>query len=348
VSQIVEHNGAPRITYDIGELLRTSPGHELQGFRPLGWQPYPQHRGRRLSAPAARDTSPEGFTEIVQAAEGLHAVITDWPAGASQSATWVETVPAGYGYLYVGLEGDGRIEVEGIGYARRPGAASSITVAPPASTHTWRSGPRIARRGVCIAFHTRYLRSRYPDLPEQCTDTLGAWLTNSEARLRDFEVPLLPVMRAATAALLATRLEGQFRHTFVSSTVEQLLCLAMAALARRPVSSCRLSLRDRGIIHAVRRVLDEHVAEPVNVEALARRFGINRNKLRFGFRELMGTSIAEYLQELRMRLAFTLLEQGGHSVSEVAARVGYTHVCNFTTAFRRRFGHTPSRIAGHA
>jgi AraC-like DNA-binding protein len=49
-----------------------------------------------------------------------------------------------------------------------------------------------------------------------------------------------------------------------------------------------------------------------------------------------------------MRIAFALLEQRLDSVSGVAARVGYTHLCNFTTAFKRRFGQTPSTVARKA
>jgi AraC-like DNA-binding protein len=349
VSRVVLHGGNPRISYEIGELLIASVGSEVEGFHPSSWQPYPQHCGKRLSVPGARDSSPAGFTEIVQAADGLHAVITDWPATESHDATWVETVPAEYGYLYVGLEGDGRIEVEGVGYARCAGASCSVTVAPPGWKHLWRTGPRIVRRGVCIAFHARYLLSRYPNLPGQCSVTLGAWLRNTETRLRDFEVPLLPVMRESTAALLSTRLEGQFRHAFVSATVEQLMCMAVAALATRQTAApVRIARRDREILREVSRILDENLTDPPTVEALARQFGINRNKLRYGFRLLFGNSVGGYLFEKRMRVAFAMLEQKPDSVSGVAALVGYPHLCNFTTAFKRRFGQTPSAVARSA
>jgi AraC-like DNA-binding protein len=349
VSRVVLQDGTPRITYEMGELVIASLGSELEGFHATAWQPYPQHCGKRLSAPAVHGASRPGFTEIVEAADGLHAVITDWPAATSYVATWEETVPAECGYLYVGLEGDGRIEVEGIGYARRSGASCSVTVAPPGATHLWRTGPRVVRRGVCIAFHARYLRARYPNLPHRCSSTLGPWLSNGESRVRDFEVPLLPVMREATAALLSTRLEGQFRHAFVSTTVEQLLCLAVAALAdRESATPIRLSMRDRDILRDIRCSLDENLADPPTVEDLARHFGINRNKLRYGFRVLFGNTVGEYLLEQRMRIAFALLEQRLDSVSGVAARVGYTHLCNFTTAFKRRFGQTPSTVARKA
>lgn len=152
-------------------------------------------------------------------------------------------------------------------------------------------------------------------------------------------------MQAGTAALLSTRLEGQFRHAFVSSTTEQLLCLALSALADRTSQSTRLSTRDREIIQSVRRIFDESLADPPRVEDLAKRFGINRNKLRCGFKDIFGASIAEYWIARKMRIAFELLEQEHRSVSEVSACVGYDYLCNFTTAFKRWFGQTPREVA---
>jgi len=346
MSQVTVQGGVPRIAYELSELVVSSLDCELTGFEPSPWQPYPKNRGKRLSAPSVQTPAGHGFTEVVQVAEGLHAMITDWPCGSSQKAIWAETVPEGYGYLYIGLQGDGRIQLEGLGPARRQGASCALTVAPSGSTQVWRSGPEVIRRGVCIAFHTRYLLQRYPDILVHCWGSLGPWLNNRETALRDFEIPLLPVMQAGTAAILATRLEGEFRHAFVSATTEQLLCLAVASLADRPAVTVRLSARDREILGKVREIIDQSLAYPPKVEALAGRFGINRNKLRFGFKEIFGTSVAEYLHQQRMRTAFEMLERGACSVGDVAAQMGYTHLCNFTTAFRRRFGKTPSDVVG--
>jgi AraC-like DNA-binding protein len=345
MGQVTVQGGIPRIAYEMGELFVSSLGSQLAGFVPSRWQPYPEHRGKRLSAPALDTAARAGFTEIVQAGDGLHTIITDWPSGASPEAVWAETVPGEHGYLYIGLEGDGRVQLEGLGHARRQGASCSVTVAPPESTQVWRSGPTVVRRGVCIAFQGRYLRSRYPDLLARCRGSLGPWLANSESRLRDFDVPLSPVMHAVTSALLSTRLEGQFRYDFVRSTTEQLLCLAIAALADRTSAPNRLSARDREILENVRKTIHESLIDPPRVEVLAGRFGINRNKLRFGFKEIFGTTVSEYLLEQRMRVAFDLLEQQSQSVGEVAAQVGYAHLCNFTTAFKHRFGQTPSKVA---
>ncbi|HEX7012529.1 MAG TPA: AraC family transcriptional regulator [Steroidobacteraceae bacterium] len=338
-----------RISYDLAELVGCERSERVPGFRIAGWQPYRSCPGLRLSAPSAEDNEGNGFTEIVCAGDGLHAIITDWRGTASTlAATWAEYVGDQYGYLYIGLEGDGRLEVEGLGPARRRGPSCSLTVAPPGSTYLWRAAPGIIRRGVCIAFHARYVRRRYPDLLASCGGSLGPWLADRETRLRDFDIPLLPVMSAATAGLLNMKLEGEFRQHFVSATVEQLLCLAISALAERGWRHTRLSVADRAAIERVRASIDENLANPPTIEQLARRFGINRNKLNFGFREIFGQSVSDYLCEQRMRTAFDLISSGHYTVSEVAGKVGYSHLCNFTTAFKRRFGRPPSRCLAQA
>jgi AraC-like DNA-binding protein len=344
VSRVAIHAGIPRVDYGITELLNASLGNEVAGFEASKWQPYPQRLGKRLSAPTVNKGCKSGFTDVVEADHGLHTIIVDWPADASRhAANWAETVPGQYGWFYISLEGDGRIEIEGLGRARRVGPSCSITVAPPGSTHLWQVRPGVARRGVCIGFHSSYLRRHYPDLLESCDAALGPWLSNSETRLRDLEVPLLPVMTAATSALLSTRLEGQSRHTFVRATTEQLLCLAIAALPDASLGRPALSNRDWQIVQRVRAAIDENLFDPPRIEDLARDFGINRTKLRSGFKHAFGVSASAYLLEQRMRVAYDLLEADRHSVSEVAARVGYSHLCNFTTSFKRRFGRTPSK-----
>jgi len=338
----------PRVNYGTSDFLRPALGREIQGFEVSAKQPYPYARGQRLSVPSLRRKvdEDEGFTDVVEVADGLHVLITDWPADAARStAAWAERVPEHHGYLYISLEGDGRLNVEGLGRARRVGPSCSITVAPPESTFVWHTAPGVARRGACILFHARYLRRRFPDLLERCRGTLGPWLANTETELRDIEIPLLPIMTAATAALVSTKLEGHSRHTFVSSTADQLLCLAIASVPNPTEGVMRLSSRDRQLVQRVRSILDENLAEPPRLEDLARTFGINRTKLRSGFKELFGVSAAEYLHEQRMRVAYELLAEKGHSVSDAAASVGYPHVANFSTSFKRRYGRPPSQIA---
>ncbi len=52
-----------------------------------------------------------------------------------------------------------------------------------------------------------------------------------------------------------------------------------------------------------------------------------------------------FVPRARLELARSLLRDGG-DIARVAAQVGYDHVSNFTTAYRRRFGTPPRRDIG--
>jgi AraC-like DNA-binding protein len=57
--------------------------------------------------------------------------------------------------------------------------------------------------------------------------------------------------------------------------------------------------------------------------------------------------VVGYLAQLRLDKAEKLLRQGDRKVAEVANLVGYGHLGHFATAFKRRFGITPSQcLAG--
>lgn len=339
-----------RYSYDIDDIIGPASGEGIDGFRLAPQQPYASGRGLRFGVPRVRAGNNKGFTEVVHITDGLHAVIMDWPADPEQhvEGVWSEHLANRYGWLYVGIEGDGSVEVEGFGKARRSGATCSLTLTPPESTYIWRLGPTSMRRGISIAFHANYLRNRYPDLLQACPNSMGAWLAGKETILRDFDLPYLPVMNYAAASLLDLVVGGEFRYQFACATVEQLLTLAMAELVKQEMDRdqpARLSHRDKAVIRKVRDALIEDLTDPPTIDELVQRFGINRNKLRFGFKEVFGVTISEYLQSHRMDCAHNLLRSGECTVSEVASRVGYGHASNFTTAFKGKFGHTPGQVA---
>ncbi|WZB68552.1 helix-turn-helix transcriptional regulator [Achromobacter xylosoxidans] len=76
---------------------------------------------------------------------------------------------------------------------------------------------------------------------------------------------------------------------------------------------------------------------------LARRAGVNVNKLTTGFRRVFGCSVYAFVREQRMAQAHALLAAGEMSVSQAAYACGYTD-SHFTKAFQRRYGVLPSAL----
>ncbi|MFP4567016.1 MAG: helix-turn-helix transcriptional regulator [Spirochaetaceae bacterium] len=61
---------------------------------------------------------------------------------------------------------------------------------------------------------------------------------------------------------------------------------------------------------------------------------MNCNKLKYGFREVFGTTVFGQLRNLRLEEARHLIEDGDHSVTEAAFAVGYSSLSHFARTFR--------------
>lgn len=87
--------------------------------------------------------------------------------------------------------------------------------------------------------------------------------------------------------------------------------------------------------------LADNYKSPVKIGELADEMGNNRSYLSNNFKRIMGCSPREYLIEIRMEKAKSLLKKTNYSVSQVAAEVGYTDPLAFSRMFKQRVGESP-------
>ena len=84
------------------------------------------------------------------------------------------------------------------------------------------------------------------------------------------------------------------------------------------------------------------LAKRVTISDVARRIATSQRQLQRAFSEVGGASFRSYVTTLRMARAAHLLEATDLTVREIAARVGYREPSQFTKAFKRAYGATPS------
>ena len=89
-------------------------------------------------------------------------------------------------------------------------------------------------------------------------------------------------------------------------------------------------------------LLHDDPARPWTVGGLASEVGVSRAGLARRFTELVGAPPMTYLSGWRLALAADLLREPGATVSGVARQVGYQSPFTFSTAFKRRYGQSPS------
>lgn len=95
-------------------------------------------------------------------------------------------------------------------------------------------------------------------------------------------------------------------------------------------------------IDTVLQYIDEHMAENITVEELARQVYLHPNYFIVFFKAMLGYSPIQYVNHRRMETAKALLLQPECNVSDVAARVGM-QIYYFSRMFKAHTGLTPSR-----
>lgn len=91
-------------------------------------------------------------------------------------------------------------------------------------------------------------------------------------------------------------------------------------------------------------IIEANLELPLSVAAIAREAGISASGLQGLFRRAEGKSVFEFVRERRLQKAFSALKSGEASIQEATTMAGYSDAANFATAFRKRFGLSPSRI----
>ncbi len=95
-------------------------------------------------------------------------------------------------------------------------------------------------------------------------------------------------------------------------------------------------------INRLRSYVENHCANPISPDDLARVLHCSRSAMYRRFREYFGVSPSHYVNAVRIRRARFLLTETDRSVGEIAAAVGIPDVFYFSRVFRSATGETAS------
>jgi transcriptional regulator GlxA family with amidase domain len=97
------------------------------------------------------------------------------------------------------------------------------------------------------------------------------------------------------------------------------------------------------VVRACEDWLGEHFREVDRLGQVVARAGIPERTLKRRFRAATGTTLIDYLQNLRVEAAKRLLESGDMPADEISVQVGYEDPSFFRRLFKRRTGLTPGQ-----
>jgi AraC-like DNA-binding protein len=149
------------------------------------------------------------------------------------------------------------------------------------------------------------------------------------------------------SSLVAGRAEfdcAAHRLVFPSASLELPLIMADAGALELARAQCDRELealsRESSLVARVRALVRQGPDGVGTIEALARRLGMSPRTLKRKL-ALHDTSFSELVRDQRREVAQQLL-RGPATIDQVAERLGYSDAQNFTRAFRRWTGMTPS------
>jgi AraC-like DNA-binding protein len=160
------------------------------------------------------------------------------------------------------------------------------------------------------------------------------------------EGQITPAMRDAIFQIFNCPYQGWAKNFFLESKVLELMAHKVGQIevsATRTPDGNPLPSPDEERIREAARLLAGDLETPPNLNQLARSVGMCRSKLHRCFRMVYGITPFEYLRNRRLETAMDFLMDGQMNVAEAAYAVGYSCPSHFTKAFKKYFGHLPSK-----
>ena len=109
------------------------------------------------------------------------------------------------------------------------------------------------------------------------------------------------------------------------------------------IKKLEVSSPDDRLMQRVMTVVNKNLGNPdLSVEMIASTVGISRVHLHRKLRELTNQTGRDFIRNMRLQQAATLLSEKRHSISEIAEIVGFQSVPHFSTAFKELYGMSPS------
>ncbi len=106
-----------------------------------------------------------------------------------------------------------------------------------------------------------------------------------------------------------------------------------------------LSELDQDFLRRFSLLLEQHLDdEQLGVEEFAQKMFISRSQLHRKLKALTDQNATDFIRDYRLNQAMEMLKNKEGMVSEVASRVGFANEKYFSTAFKAKFGVSPSRV----
>lgn len=212
--------------------------------------------------------------------------------------------------------------------------------------------PDVAVHEISLFVDSKLVLSCFDDARRRIPKIIAHALTNPHDGPRDH--PLMHLgnstagMGLALRQMLTCGLNGSMARVYLEAKVMEIVSLRLAQFhdggsdPRQP----KLVRCDLELLEYARYILMTEYRNPPTIGELAHAVGVNRTKLKEGFRKQFGTTVFGFLRSQRLQHALQLLRDGNCNVTEAAGLVGYNSLSSFSLAFKTEFGYCPRAARG--
>lgn len=166
----------------------------------------------------------------------------------------------------------------------------------------------------------------------------GSFAEDFMVKLGFFELPSVSHAYASFNAAI------QFEEIFAAFSGAPKLRDALLGAKLQGILCNLVSSNDRGRASRIKRsveYLNSFYTDDISVPSLAKMENLSVSRYNAVFRETLGTSPIEYVTDLRIKHACTLLDTTDLSVGQVGNAVGYSDKYFFSKVFKKRLGTSP-------
>ncbi|YAF97188.1 MAG: helix-turn-helix transcriptional regulator [Nodularia sp. CChRGM 3473] len=151
-------------------------------------------------------------------------------------------------------------------------------------------------------------------------------------------------MQVALQQIWQCPFQGLVKQVYLQAKVLELMALRLQQdMTGKVIQSHEYKPKRTVIerIHQAKEILESRLENPPSLIELSENVELSPYQLKQGFRKVFGKSAFQYLHQYRMEQARLLLYEGNMRVADVANGVGYSHLGQFSAAFKRMFGISP-------
>jgi AraC-like DNA-binding protein len=199
-------------------------------------------------------------------------------------------------------------------------------------------------------FHICVDRNYYTSLlcdSEKWSSDLKEKLINKQPFQGSMEkASMSPQMFNIVNDILSCPLSGNLRSIVIEAKILEFIAIQLNQMVKEDHGKDvhKMKAADRDALFAMKEFLNKTFTKEHSLKTLSRTFGLNEFKLKRGFKELFGTTVFDYLHDLKMEYAKQMLASEDVYINEVSGLVGYKNPNHFSTAFKRKFGVNPTQL----